>query len=95
MAPNPRVLAAFKAMEVLGISEKQVKPVLKNLLKVYDKNWQLIEEESYRALADAIFEAEESKVYFLFSFFFEHSLSHFHTLSLRSSFVCLILIFFC
>ncbi|XP_020220713.1 probable inactive histone-lysine N-methyltransferase SUVR2 isoform X2 [Cajanus cajan] len=62
MAPNPRVVAAFTAMANLGIHESKVKPVLKKLLKLYDKNWQLIEEESYRALADAIFEEEENQV---------------------------------
>ncbi|TKY62317.1 Histone-lysine N-methyltransferase SUVR4 [Spatholobus suberectus] len=61
MAPNPRVVAAFAAMSNLGIHESKVKPVLKKLLKLYDKNWELIEEESYRALADAIFEEDENK----------------------------------
>ncbi|XP_041004192.1 probable inactive histone-lysine N-methyltransferase SUVR2 isoform X2 [Juglans microcarpa x Juglans regia] len=62
MAPNPRVAAAFRAMGDIGISQDKVKPVLKNLLKLYDKCWELIEEENYRALADAIFEEEETKV---------------------------------
>ncbi|KAJ6941544.1 inactive histone-lysine N-methyltransferase SUVR2 isoform X5 [Populus alba x Populus x berolinensis] len=62
MAPNPRVVSAFRAMRAIGITEKQVKPVLKKMLKLYDKNWELIEEENYRALADAIFEEEEAKV---------------------------------
>ncbi|KAF5482470.1 hypothetical protein F2P56_003040 [Juglans regia] len=62
MAPNPRVAAAFRAMGDIGISQDKVKPVLKNLLKLYDKSWELIEEENYRALADAIFEEEETKV---------------------------------
>ncbi|XP_019440971.1 PREDICTED: probable inactive histone-lysine N-methyltransferase SUVR2 [Lupinus angustifolius] len=62
MAPNPKVVAAFRAMSALGITESQVKPVLKKLLKLYDKNWELIEEENYRALADAIFEAAEHPV---------------------------------
>ncbi|VFR03597.1 unnamed protein product [Cuscuta campestris] len=61
MAPNPRVYKAFRAMKDLGISEVKVKPVLKHLLKIYDKNWELIEEENYRALADAIFEREEAE----------------------------------
>ncbi|XP_042518224.1 probable inactive histone-lysine N-methyltransferase SUVR2 isoform X2 [Macadamia integrifolia] len=61
MAPNPRVAKAFAAMKAIGIPEETVKPVLKNLLRLYDKNWELIEEENYRALADAIFEYEESK----------------------------------
>ncbi|XP_048430066.1 probable inactive histone-lysine N-methyltransferase SUVR2 [Pyrus x bretschneideri] len=61
MAPNPRVNAAFKAMAELGINEKQVKPVLKNLLRLFDKNWELIEEENYRVLVDAIFDAEDTQ----------------------------------
>ncbi|KAG8389157.1 hypothetical protein BUALT_Bualt02G0199900 [Buddleja alternifolia] len=56
-----RVANAFRAMKALGISEDKVKPVLKSLLKLYDKNWELIEEENYRALADAIFERDESE----------------------------------
>ncbi|KAI3772955.1 hypothetical protein L6452_04151 [Arctium lappa] len=51
-------------MRGLGIPEEKTKPVLKRLIKIYDKNWELIEEENYRALADAIFdeaEAEEQK----------------------------------
>jgi hypothetical protein len=64
MAPNPRVAAAFRAMRDIGIKEDKVKPVLKKLLKLYDKNWELIEEENYRALADAIFEEEDNVVQF-------------------------------
>ncbi|KAL0435552.1 UNVERIFIED_CONTAM: Histone-lysine N-methyltransferase SUVR4 [Sesamum radiatum] len=54
-----RVANAFRAMKAIGISEDKVKPVLKSLLILYDKNWALIEEENYRALADAIFERDE------------------------------------
>ncbi|XP_044501339.1 probable inactive histone-lysine N-methyltransferase SUVR2 isoform X2 [Mangifera indica] len=61
MAPDPRVLKAFKAMKAIGISENKAKPVLKKLLKLYEKNWELIEEENYRALADAIFEEEDAQ----------------------------------
>ena len=61
MAP-PRVSKAFRAMRDIGISEDKTKPVLKKLLKLYDKNWELIEEENYRVLADAIFDEEDSKV---------------------------------
>lgn len=57
-----RVANAFRAMKGIGISEDKVKPVLRYLLKLYDKNWELIEEENYRALADAIFEREEAEV---------------------------------
>lgn len=48
-------------MKDLGIPEEKTKPVLKRLLKLYDKNWELIEEENYRALADAIFDTQESE----------------------------------
>ncbi|XP_017981247.1 PREDICTED: probable inactive histone-lysine N-methyltransferase SUVR2 isoform X4 [Theobroma cacao] len=62
MAPNPRVVQAFRSMKEIGITEEKVKPVLKKLLKVYDKNWELIAAENYRVLADAIFEEEDNKV---------------------------------
>ncbi|CAM8971239.1 unnamed protein product [Rhodiola kirilowii] len=61
MPPNPRVAHAFRAMKELGIAEDLVKPVLKNLLRVYEKNWMPIEEDNYRVLADAIFDYEENK----------------------------------
>ncbi|KAK4573207.1 hypothetical protein RGQ29_031250 [Quercus rubra] len=61
MAPNPKVAAAFRAMKDIGVKEDKVKPVLKKLLKLYDKNWQLIEEENYRVLADAVFEEDENE----------------------------------
>ncbi|KAJ0742413.1 putative [histone H3]-lysine(4) N-trimethyltransferase chromatin remodeling SET family [Helianthus annuus] len=61
MAPNPRVAKAFRAMKDIGIPEEKTKPVLKNLLKIYEKNWELIEAENYRALADAIFDSEEAE----------------------------------
>lgn len=69
MAINERVRKAFIATRALGIPDQEVKPVLKNLLKVYDKNWELIEAEDYRALLDAYFELKEEKVFYL-SFFF-------------------------
>ena len=57
-------------MKNIGISHEKVKPVLKDLLKLYDKNWELIEEENYRVLADAIFEKEEAEVQFILFFLF-------------------------
>jgi len=62
MAPSARVKAAFQAMENIGISKHKTKPVLKKLLQLFDKNWDLIEEENYRVLADAIFEYEDTEV---------------------------------
>ncbi|KAE8782635.1 dynamin-related protein 5A [Hordeum vulgare] len=35
-------------------------PVLKRLVELYDDNWQLIEAESYRVLADAIFDEQDT-----------------------------------
>lgn len=68
MAPTPsqkeRALAACRAMSSLGIDDSKVKSVLKKLLKVYDKNWELIEAENYRVLADAIFEDDDKMVCF-------------------------------
>ncbi|KAM3390039.1 hypothetical protein ACQJBY_011915 [Aegilops geniculata] len=55
---NARARRAVKAMKLLGISREQTAPVLKRLVQLYDDNWQLIEAESYRALADAIFDEQ-------------------------------------
>ncbi|KAL4190532.1 hypothetical protein AMTRI_Chr07g76180 [Amborella trichopoda] len=52
---------ALEAMGNIGIPPKAVTAVLKNLLKLYDDNWELMEEKNYRVLADAIFEAQETK----------------------------------
>lgn len=73
MAPNPRVIKAFIATRALGISDEEVKPVLKKLLNMYDRNWELIEEDNYRTLVDAYFELKEDKVslnFFLFVYIF-------------------------
>lgn len=80
MSRNPQVRKAFAAMSAIGISEEQVKPVLKNLLRLYDKDWSLIEAEEYRALADAIFEAEDAKVdiYIYICFFLLQGIFHLH-----------------
>ncbi|OMO96100.1 hypothetical protein COLO4_15515 [Corchorus olitorius] len=61
MAINERVRKAFLAARACGISDQEVKPVLKHLLKLYNKNWDLIESEGYRALLDAYFELNENK----------------------------------
>ncbi|KAL2463532.1 putative inactive histone-lysine N-methyltransferase SUVR2 [Forsythia ovata] len=62
MAPNPKAVKACKTLKGMGYSEKVVKPVLKNLLKLYENNWEFIEDENYRVLIDAIIESEENKV---------------------------------
>ncbi|TKY52093.1 Histone-lysine N-methyltransferase SUVR4 [Spatholobus suberectus] len=61
MASNPRVIKAYDAMRSLGISDEEVKPVLKKLLQLYDRKWELIEEDNYRTLIDAYFELKEDK----------------------------------
>lgn len=61
MATRERASCAFKATRALGIRDEEVKPVLLNLLKLFDKNWELIEAEDYRALIDAYFESKESE----------------------------------
>jgi hypothetical protein len=81
--PNPKIVAAFTAMKALGIDEAKVKPVLKKLLKLYDKNWELIEEGNYRALVDAIFdEADNFEVFFSLYFLPAHpcGCTHTHTM---------------
>ncbi|CAH9129964.1 unnamed protein product [Cuscuta epithymum] len=61
MAPDPRVVDAFNAMKSLGIHSSVVKPVLRKLLNLYGHKWELIQEDNYRTLADAIFEDAEDK----------------------------------
>ncbi|RRT51478.1 hypothetical protein B296_00027503 [Ensete ventricosum] len=48
-------------MKAIGIPTQMAKPVLKNLLKVYENNWEYIEAENYRVLADAILDMQESQ----------------------------------
>ncbi|KAI0513633.1 hypothetical protein KFK09_009662 [Dendrobium nobile] len=55
----PRVASAMNAMKALGLSWEITKPVLKDLLKVYKYNWEHIECENYRVLADAILDSLE------------------------------------
>ncbi|KAJ4825527.1 hypothetical protein Tsubulata_025620 [Turnera subulata] len=61
MLPNPKIVRAYKVMRAIGIIEDRVKPVLKRLVKVYDKNWEFIDDDEYRALVDAIFEEEAAQ----------------------------------
>lgn len=57
-----RVANACRAMRAIGIKEDKVRPVLKSLMTLFDKNWARIEEENYRVLADAIFDRCELEV---------------------------------
>jgi len=62
MASRAKAKAAILAMKELGIPEAKTKPVLKKLLNLFEKKWDLIEEENYRLLADSIFEDEDTEV---------------------------------
>lgn len=65
MPPNPqaaRFARAYKEMKKLGYQSKVVKPILQELLGLYNKDWSLIEEDNYQVLADAILNSEEQKV---------------------------------
>jgi hypothetical protein len=63
--PRERARRAFDAMKPLGCSKKEVIPVLKNLLQLFDNSWELIEDDGYRALANAILEARDRPQVFL------------------------------
>lgn len=61
MVDDP-VTKALNVTRALGIPDEEVKPILNNLLRVYDKNWTLIEEGNYRTLLDAYFDHKETMV---------------------------------
>lgn len=50
---------AIAFMKAMGFPGEKVKPILKNLLKVYDKKWEFIEAENYKTLVDAVLESDE------------------------------------
>lgn len=66
--PQRKLAKTYETMKALGYSQQMVEPILKNFLDLYDQNWELIEDEQYRVLLDAILENEEHKVGF-FSIF--------------------------
>ncbi|KAI0500505.1 hypothetical protein KFK09_018719 [Dendrobium nobile] len=47
-------------MKLIGFDQAKAKAVLKKLLKVYENNWEYIEAENYRLLADSILDDKES-----------------------------------
>lgn len=61
MPPPPKAVAALEAMKAIGFHSKEVGPVLKKLLKVYDNTWELIEADGYQVLLDNILEERELK----------------------------------
>nr|TKW36176.1 hypothetical protein SEVIR_2G423700v2 [Setaria viridis] len=54
-----RARRAIDAMTALGFSKKESTPVLRSLLKLFDNSWEPIEDECYRALADAILDSRD------------------------------------
>lgn len=60
-----RAKAALNAMKEIGFNRKLATQVLKDLLKLYQNNWEHIENDNYSAFADAILSAQV----FFFLFF--------------------------
>ncbi|XP_023537142.1 histone-lysine N-methyltransferase SUVR4-like [Cucurbita pepo subsp. pepo] len=61
MSSKEKIVKALSATRSIGIPDDQVKPILRDLLKTYDGNWKLIEEDNYRTLVDAYFEHKENE----------------------------------
>ncbi|KAJ4821936.1 hypothetical protein Tsubulata_042933 [Turnera subulata] len=61
MDKKEKVLKALETTRALNLPDKEVLDVLKQLWKVFDKKWDLIEAEGYRALVDAFFEKRQRK----------------------------------
>ncbi|OEL34616.1 Histone-lysine N-methyltransferase SUVR4 [Dichanthelium oligosanthes] len=59
MSNKERARRALDAMKELGFSKKEATPVLRSLLKLFDNSWGPIEDECYRALADAILDIRD------------------------------------
>lgn len=67
MKPKHRkIVDACRAMKSFGITPAKTKTALKGLLKLYENNWELIEDENYRVLFDVLMPEEEVYLYFLF-----------------------------
>lgn len=67
MKPKHRkIVDACRAMKSFGITPAKTKTTLKGLLKLYENNWELIEDENYRVLFDVLMPEEEVYLYFLF-----------------------------
>ncbi|CAA0817459.1 Histone-lysine N-methyltransferase SUVR2 [Striga hermonthica] len=61
MAPKKNLINAYKAMKDLGYSQNIVRPIVKQLLTLYEDNWTLIEEDNYKVLIEAILDSEDNK----------------------------------
>ncbi|GAV83001.1 SET domain-containing protein/Pre-SET domain-containing protein/WIYLD domain-containing protein [Cephalotus follicularis] len=61
MAISERVKKALSVTSALGIPDNEVKPVLKQLYEVFERNWEHIEANNYQALLDRYFEYKENQ----------------------------------
>lgn len=67
MKPKHRkIVDACRVMKSFGVTTAKTKTALKGLLKLYENNWELIEDENYRVLFDVLMPEEEV---YLYSFF--------------------------
>ncbi|CAN1176388.1 Histone-lysine N-methyltransferase SUVR4 [Linum perenne] len=57
-----RARKAFEATKALGLPHEEVKPVLLELLKSSENNWDFIEADGYRLLLETYFETMDAKV---------------------------------
>ena len=53
-------------MKRFGITPAKTKTALKELLKLYENKWELIEDENYRVLFDVLMPEEEVYLYIFF-----------------------------
>ncbi|XP_048333487.2 probable inactive histone-lysine N-methyltransferase SUVR2 isoform X5 [Ziziphus jujuba] len=63
MAPNKKIVVAdaCRAMEQYGIPKIKTKAVMRELLKLYGTSWELIVQEGYKVLIDALFDKQEEE----------------------------------
>ncbi|XP_061993038.1 uncharacterized protein LOC133710914 [Rosa rugosa] len=60
MKPRDRkIINACSAMKRFGITPAKTKTALKTLLKLYENNWELIEDENYKVLFDVLMPEEQ------------------------------------
>uniref|UniRef100_A0A1J3FTG8 Histone-lysine N-methyltransferase SUVR1 n=1 Tax=Noccaea caerulescens TaxID=107243 RepID=A0A1J3FTG8_NOCCA len=57
--PDPRIKKACEAMKKLGYTEATVRPVLRQLRKTYENNWDFIEGAGYMVLVEALLPQDE------------------------------------
>ncbi|CAI0433557.1 unnamed protein product [Linum tenue] len=57
-----RAKKALKAMTAIGLSADEVKPVLLQLFKASEKNWDYIEADNYQVLVQTFWELQEAKL---------------------------------